>query len=212
MGELAGIKVCIICGNGSHVYTTHCSHSFHLECLLRHYHYNHTCFTCNTYIDIPYVQAIERAKCYSCSSSNQLQVLYCSHSYCIPCIINRKIKLECCNKYIQEAQRQSYECPTCNQNVNIMKFSEINCPTHGSLCKKCYNLSLANKECIGACGFKFDFALIGTCFGCSKESLLLYPENECNNNCLICIDCKAWYIINYGQSNRCYICSSQAKS
>lgn len=206
------IKICLYCNTEFPDYTTVCSHTFHLRCLALYYHYYHCCPVCNKYISLPYVQAIDKTKCYSCSSPNQLQTLKCFHNFCVSCLINKKCKLECCKENINDAQILTIECPTCKENISIRHFSEINCPTHGSLCKKCYNLSLANNECIGACGFKFDFALVGNCFGCSNESLIYYSNNECNNNCLICIDCKAWYIINYGESNRCYICTSPIKS
>lgn len=201
-------KICVCCGTGDVNYVTCCGHYFHFRCLTYRYHYYQICPECQGRLDLPFIKTFDITKCSKCKSTKQLQNLQCLHKYCISCLLNKKFEFSCCKDSPTDWINNKAQCPTCEENTVIKNFASVECPTHGSLCKKCYNLSFVSKQCIGDCGFRFQLALVENCFGCSKENIMFYSNQSCSNGCTLCIECNIWYLLNYGQSSRCYICSS----
>lgn len=204
----AGNAICFYCKTGNADYLTSCEHAFHLNCLTYRYHYSQICPECEGRLYLPFVSIIDTTNCSKCKSTKQLQNLECHHKYCISCILGNKIEFSCCKNARTDWMSIKIQCPTCEEISEIHNFAPVECPNDGALCKKCYNLSFMNRACIGGCGYKFQLALVENCFGCSKESVIFYSNQKCSSGCAICFDCRIWYLLNYGQSNKCYICSS----
>ena len=191
--EMLKEKLCNYCGlKDPSLILPDCFHFYHIECLKKN---KFLCGICNYFSNIEGISKENLDSCKICSEKSYLiSCRNCKEKYCFFCVTNRNLG-DCCNSTKEYVAGEVTTCSGCLTKTPFSEIIPIKCDNHGLICKKCWNISAGNKECIFGCKRMYDFAFYCKCETCDDFSIKFIGSHSCPENCEVCDSCQTQYTI-----------------